>query len=119
MLLTTRPRLTEERSSKITRLRKRYKLLRLTRTSNHGTGEKSKYLQLNPIQLAVFLARQALGRRPNFKTMSLMARSFEVVGIYGKTEKPQVEGEPYEHFRELFFRGDDIDRNSRECSAMY
>lgn len=59
------------------------------------------------IPLSIFLAQEALGSRPNFSTMSLMARCLVHAGIEGDQETIQPDGDPHKDFRELFLRGDE------------
>lgn len=59
------------------------------------------------IPLSKFLAKGAGGSRPNFSTMSLMARSLAQAGINGEQETPQHSNDEYNGFRELFLHGDE------------
>lgn len=63
------------------------------------------------IPLSIFLARKAGSKKPNFLTMSLMARCLAYAGLEGDKEIPQGNGDPHKHFRELFLRGDENDEN--------
>lgn len=102
---------------KFTAQRRRKNLINKNTTDSAKQSEKIdddrlKFsFEINLIPLIIFLINEAFAGRPNFSSMSLMARCLAQAGVDNENDEPRPD-HPDAAFRELFFRGKFADKKS-------